>query len=459
MAKKGTASAFLSLDISQFEQASKAAQKIASGSGKIISTAFGTALGVLSGGAALGALTKLPGALAGAATAGARLARRMTDITAETGLSADAAMRFQFAIENGLTQADSARLLGDAGKSIEESANQFRSVHIRMSAIAQRIQAAAASLSAQAMPIIDSILDLVEEIDWQGWADQAAEALRPVSDVVLGIVEMIRDDTLWENAGLLLEFGIAKAANVLNHAWEVSKVAVVALGPLLKAAFVDGIPALGADLLDVAANFADAIEDAMVGGANALISSTITAIGMLGEMKGVSAVLGKDFERFSQMARDGEISASVGYSSGTGDKLRERGANLREGHEGGMTRALENFIDRLKDVEMADIFGSGEILQELTDNLHEAIVKAERRGSSDNDLEDVRGRSGVFGSVDSLQAVGGGGGIGTGMSTMVDEQKTANRHLETIADLIGSRGPNTLQMPSFGPSTFSQLSL
>lgn len=97
---------------------------------KSIGRSMNTAAGVFAGGAALKLTSSLTSGISDMVTGGMKQADQMADLAATTGMAADEALRYDFALKNGLSSKNAEKLISSASKNIGSVAEVFREVPI-----------------------------------------------------------------------------------------------------------------------------------------------------------------------------------------------------------------------------------------------------------------------------------------------------------------------------------------
>ena len=211
---KNEAKALISLDAKPFVAGAKLAMDASKKMASVMKNAMGVATGVVVGGAALQGINKLAGGIQDLTSGGINLAASMADLAAETGMAADEALKYDFALKNGLSNKAAEQLMGKAAKNIGSTAEVFRNLKIRLSAIWMNMQGVFAKLASFFTPVVDQLLGMAESIDWDEWIESAKQWITPIRDGILAVIQLVKERKIWEVAGKVMELGLGYEGGV-----------------------------------------------------------------------------------------------------------------------------------------------------------------------------------------------------------------------------------------------------
>jgi len=479
------AKATISLNAKPFEDGAKAAVRAAEKMSSGISSAMSTALGVIGGGIALKGLDKLASTIGDLTTGGIGLAVEMADLAATTGMAADEAVKYNFALKNGLTSGAAEKLMGSAAKNIGKTAEVFRGIKIRMEAVYLNLQGVFTRIAAFFAPVIDQILAMAENVDWDAWAKSAEAFLKPVKNGIMALIQLATEGRIWEVAGKVMQLGFAKAGNALNHGLEVAKNTLPAIGDILKASLLTVINTvvhigkvmgnvLGAVFSDSGRLLGISLVTGIVNMSAKLISMLINifrapiVVVKAGLQKAVETLIenipdfllpenmedfkaqsfadifnetddnSKDWSKpFDDIAKEsgeaftkafGELADKVGKAA------RETEFSDVAGAGDSVSAAMDKFKKAVTDTKFIDKFGAGEKTEELGKIIKDALDRVNTKKAPDT--TNIKGRAPIFGKADSLASVGGGGGVATGLMGVLGEAKRQTNLQEKMVSLL-----------------------
>lgn len=502
---KNEAKAVVSLNSKPFVAGAKLAMDASKKMASVMKNAMGVATGVIVGGAALQGINKLAGGIQDLTSGGIGLAASMADLAAETDMAADEALKYDYALKNGLSNKAAEQLMGKAAKNIGSTAEVFRNLKIRLSAIWLNMQGVFAKLASFFAPVVDQILDMAESIDWDEWIASAKEWITPIRDGMLVVVQLVKERKIWEVAGKVMELGFAKAKNVLIHGFEVAQAMAPAIGPLLGASLKtvgNTIVYLGQMLTDV---LTAAFEDGGLLFGKALWSGLLSVGSKIVEylirifatpVAALTALMAKAISELIESLPDwAKPEGMKDFKAASLDELMEESLNSygggkaaemfkKQGEEAAQEfkdaagQLTKKVGDAAKSTEFKDYFGASESIKEAGKKFKDAASTEFKdksgAGALQNELADIfkgalgrvktqnkvntksiKGVSPVFGSADSLASVGGGGGVGTGLMGVLDEAKRQTRLQERMVDLLGNKETVTPSPPIQGAVGFA----
>ena len=494
------AKAVISLDASAFEAGAKAAINASQAMAGVMKNAMSTAAGVIGGAAVIGGIQKLAAGIQSLTAGGITLATQMADLAATTGMSAEAATKYNFALQNGLSTAAASALMGQAAKNIGSTAETFRDLKIRLEAIWLNIQGVFTKIASFFAPVIDQILDMVEKVDWDAWVKSAKEFIIPLRNGIMAVIQLASEGKFWSLAGEVMQLGFMQAKNVLIYGFEVAQKLAAGLGDILKAAFKglgNTVIWLGSLLGNI---FASVFKDSgsLLGTAiysglvligtkiNSFLVNLFTypvATFMALLTKGIAELVDlipeslrpeglKNFKAPSLDAiMDTAFDIADGISTSFTKGSAEAGAEAAANFKAAAGQLTANIATAAKETgPLEDTLGAGEDLKKAMDAFKTALgtkftdqtgagAKQEKitailkdafariKDTQQADTTNIKKIKPVFGEVDSLSSVGGGGGVGTGLTGVLDESRRQTRLQEQMVALLAPPGSPT------GPSS------
>lgn len=489
---KNEAKALISLDAKPFVAGAKLAMDASKKMASVMKNAMGVATGVVVGGAALQGINKLAGGIQDLTSGGINLAASMADLAAETGMAADEALKYDFALKNGLSNKAAEQLMGKAAKNIGSTAEVFRNLKIRLSAIWMNMQGVFAKLASFFTPVVDQLLGMAESIDWDEWIESAKQWITPIRDGILAVIQLVKERKIWEVAGKVMELGFAKAKNVLIHGFEVAQAMAPAIGELLiaglkgvgntiiwlgglmanifKAVFEDsgmllgkavffGLSAIGSKILQYLIKIFTLPVSLLLTGLAKGIAELIELVPDWAKPKGMKDFKAPDIGDIWDTIREpiNKVSDAFGKQSEDAAKEFKDSAGQLTKRVGDAAKSTEfkDFLgasdsakeagNKFKDaasMEIKDKSGAGALQDELAAIFKGALGRVTpTKGADTKSIKSIKGVKPLFGEADSLASVGGGGGVGTGLMGVLDETKRQTRLQERmVAALETSKG-------------------
>lgn len=401
MSKKSTAKARLELNAQPFIDAANRAADVGKGLGNVLRSAVGSAMGNIAAIGFTNLMQTAARATFGNVAATFKLAEEMATLSKRTGLAAESIEAYKFALEKGITVDQAKDLLGDRIKALGENADAFRTIAIKLDAAGMRFQAFWIGVAEEFAPIITLVLDRLEELDLADWGSAFA---KPIADTISGIYEMAQDGDLWTFLGDALKAGLQQAGNV-----------IVWLGDLTW-------NTLSAVFKGLGKYFGETLKWELEYAAARLSLIVAKNAGQLGDL---------DYNKVVATLDDAMSKRRGSLAKEFADPVKEAWSNTK----------------------MQDVFGfkdtAARVAKVWTAAVDEGTKKAKDayQKVKDNPTGDTRVIKGVFGNVDSLQSIGGGGGVGTGLVGVLQETQRQTYVMEQIRDLLGVP-PATQSIPA-----------
>ena len=483
-----TERAELILDVDQFERAAQSASQEIQDLGKWIKNTIiiaGTAKIAEKLGEGLGYLKEQFSEVI-------HTGKDFAELGKAVGMAAGEYQKFQFAQKNGLSIADASHILGDQVQAYNKSGEMFRTLSLKLEEDQQKFKGLFVGFLSETSPALIALLDALGHVDYEGVGEKIGRPIREAASFLTGL---IANKTIWELPGLLLAQGIAIAYNYwINLAENIDralKSTADAVPKILKAGF-DGV--IKPVAMDLAAALADAVltglpylqaglqfawqetRNGLVdafryaiaffeAGLKTAIQRAVMAIAEnLPGMKTILGITGNDLnpdsfkDQFQGALNKLNLDGLKTETKGFGDMLAESQQKL-EGLKQRVAEALKNegvdpskakeagqaWLDALKkgaDFHPTDFLGADKFGARIKQVIADATAKGKEltEQAEKNPYKNNFGMPGVFGETSSMTAVGGGGGVATGLLGVLDEARAQTNLQRQMVDLIAGHG-------------------
>lgn len=415
MAKKSAATAIIGLDYSQFEQASKAVTAIAN----VIQGSISSAIGNV----AATAINRFASSIQDSVTSAFKLGEEMANLSRRTGVATEQYIKFKMAMERGITSDEAAIILGNNAKILARNADVFRDITLKFTATGERIQGFFYGVAERIAPVLNPLLDRLIALDLSQWGQAFAG---PIADAVAIIVQLAEDGTLWETIGKAFQLAILSGADALEYIGKIGS-------EILNAAVAGGFDAGVMHAIEVWQEFTKWVGVAF--------ESIISKIGDY-FYKTFIDVLGLVYEIFDMA---GEISKMLGLESASevdariaarAEDLQNRKNSLGQGPAfptvsyspgDSFSDTLEKILKNAGPFQFSEQTKEG--IQGFTSTVSKALADFLEKNSSPSSFSNQTPLSKESFGVDSLTAVGGGGGVGI-MTNIAERQLQSLQNIE-----------------------------
>lgn len=420
MAKTSEAKAKVTLDSAQFEKAAKAiadaAQSMSATVGAAMVTA-GTALLAVFGAKGLGAIVD-------SAKGVLDLGEAMANAGKRAGLAAGQFMIFHDAMEKGVSRKTMAGLIGDNAAVLDRSAGMFRDVTIKLWAVGQKIQGFWLGLMERVSPVLSKMLDGALAVSLVNAGQKFGGALANAVKVFTDLSENGKlGDTFMKAVETAFKYAGERMVWLGNIGFSILK---VTFSDAFEDGVSDAIASVWKTVKDFAKNFGDLIANAFL----------VAWTGIIERLNGF-------VDKIDKVLYKAGIISKEDYETGKAEAARENA------HLAAQVKPIFNpkaaqgrdFGAIFRDVFAKNQFKPSEGLAKLMNELGGAFSKAlngydtSYQNAKPTSYENTTRRA-AFGA-DSLAAIGGGGGVYTGLSVL-DVQKSQLAELKQMNQTLSS---------------------
>jgi len=429
--KTNEARAKVTLDSSSFEGGAKSVAAAAEAMGSAVKKAFAVA------GAAVVSIAGMR-AIANAAQDVLELGERMANAGNAARISAGHMYLFAASIQKGVGLGTMAKLIGENGEALQRSANTFRDVSIKLWAVGEKIRGFWIGLMERVAPVLSKLLD-------GALGKSLVDAGNSFGDAIVSAVavfyQLAEDGKLWETikSGFKVAFEYAGERMI----W-LAGLGYKLLKEIFSQAFVDGITAGIGKMWDAVKGFAEYLGMQLVTAFQffwvkvidtvySLISkldSLLVSIGLMSEEEAGANRRGRAEDIGKRSQRILDIHDQYQKSNPEGKDLASRISEIFSNNQFQMS-------DRLAE-EMGKI---GSVVTQAKEKGKAAIASMPAQTFENRNFR-------ALGGSDSLTAMGGGGGVHLGL-TSLEINKMQLNELRSIKEVLQNREFAPERIPSY----------
>lgn len=426
--------------------------------------------------------------------------KEFAELGKAVGMAAGEYQKFEFAQKNGLTIADAEHILGDQVKAYNKSGEMFRTLALKLEEDKQKFQGLFVGFLSETSPAIVALLDALGHFDYESIGEKIGEPIKEGTELLTGL---LANGELWGLGTDVLVAGLQEAASYIEGfkssfmgaVWPLAvylpEIFDVALKPValqladaIAQGALTGIPYLTAGLefawQETRNGLVEAFEYAIAffeAGLKVAIQTALNA--MVDNMPGMKTILGvvgtdvkvdsfhdqfqsalnnlnldglkteaKSFATLLGEASSGKIAE---WKKKTADALKTEGADPEKAKS--LVEDMWNSMKNGAQFKIADDFGKGKTEARIKETIEAAfktgkeLTEEARRNTYKNNFA----MPGVFGETNSMTAVGGGGGVSSGLMGVLDEARAQTNLQRQMVDLLAGRGG--LTTGSLAPQT------
>lgn len=431
MAKQSEAKAKVTLNSADFEKGAKAVISAANEMSSAVKTAMaatGVAILAVFGAESVKAIFH---SAAGVITLG----EEMANAGKKAGLAAGQFYLFNNAIEKGLSLKTVAGLIGENGKVLDESANTFRDVAIKLWVVGEKIRGFWLGLMDRVAPVLSQLLDGALGVSLVKAGEDFGNAMVNAGKI---IYQMLLDGDLWKNIVTVAVASFAYIGNII------SGLVSIAMSDAFAEGFKTFLEYAKTSLEWFNDNFGKLFWSIIIRFESAFLEMWIRIIGKITNLiSQFVPVLGDAYARgVDKVARiPGKIND---YAQ---DKLQVDGPKFD--NKGSVSEQLKELFKGVK-FEIPSI--DGKPSQQISDIFAKYLgeFNASNKLNTPGDHFENNTRQKTFGA-DSLAAIGGGGNVYVGLG-ILDYNRLQYQELREINRKIG----DSKKAPEFKTSEYSK---
>lgn len=227
MAKKGTATAYIGLDYSAFEQSAKAVSRMVNVMAGAVSSAIGNVAATAFNNIA-GAIRNFAGSIKQNIQDVYKMGEELANLSKRTGVATDQYLAFRMALEKGITRDEAAQIIGDNAEILSKNADIFRDITIKFEAVGLRLKGFWIGLAEKISPVLSKLLDERIAVNLVTAGQKFGESL---SKAVTIIYNLVKDGGVTKALSLSFQIAVEYLRSGLIWAVESFSKAIVAVVP------------------------------------------------------------------------------------------------------------------------------------------------------------------------------------------------------------------------------------